>query len=378
MARNAVYARIAEQIRAIIGPYGHDVAIPSVRSLARRYGVACNTIRRALNLLVEQGQIMSKGSGRRLVRRRPPAQQVFCKPYPAIALLSAVGLRLTGTSYTEVLLSEFLSTAARRVPVVVSQLGPDNPIEPIEGGIAIGASSTRCSAVVFLSGAPDPLQAELVARGAIVLLLDAASAVPGVDSVSVDCEQEGEQAVEYLAGLGHRHIAYIADRYFQAPPHWVNGIDPDSERFSHAMLRAKAQRGLPGSPAYHVYCDHEIVPTPTSATRAVSRIFRLDPLPTAIVCYSKTLIRDVATILQQRKLRCPEDMSVMGRGAIGPSAHECTLLASDPARLGNTAAEHLLNRLTRRGAGPAQLTVASVLMEGPTTGPVRTGLRASS
>lgn len=137
------------------------------------------------------------------------------------------------------------------------------------------------------------------------------------------------------------------------------------------MLRAKAQHGLPDSPDYHTCCDYDTAHSPANVTVAINRLWRLAPPPTAIVCFSTILARDVVMTLRNRKLRCPEDVSVLGRGVIDSHPPACSLLGSDAARLGQSAAEHLLNRLMRASAGPAHLSIPSVLLEGPTTAPPR-------
>ena len=62
MARPPAYIPVAETIERDTFTFGHGVPIASVRSLARRHGVAANTVRKALLLLIDRKKTNSKVS----------------------------------------------------------------------------------------------------------------------------------------------------------------------------------------------------------------------------------------------------------------------------------------------------------------------------
>lgn len=370
VARPVVYRKVAEAIRLDTTPFSDGWELPSIRSLARQHDVSLNTVRRALAVLAGQGQIARITSNRRYVRRRPGSGPGYCKPYPAVGLLSFFGVRLCGDDYPSLLLGSFLGTLrVQDIPVIILPLPDRIHLSPIPGGVSAGPPECRFSAVAFRSGAPEALLAELAGSGAVVMTLDYLSEVEGVDSVAVDCDAEADAVVAYLIELGHRRIGFLAPREAFRPGHWHDGIDPDCRRFSRAMLWAKQRRGLDGSDAYHLECDMDPVRSDTAVRSAVDRLWRRGPAPTALVCFDPRLAEQAMTMLRGRGLRCPSQVSIVVRDMVGSGKPKFTTLSSDPRRIGASAAEHLVNRLTNAAISPARLLFASRLVVGSTTGP---------
>jgi DNA-binding LacI/PurR family transcriptional regulator len=271
-------------------------------------------------------------------------------------------------------LGSFLSTLrSQDVPVIIPALPDRINLAPLPGGALIGPPEYRFSAVAFRSGAPEALLSELVNGGAVVMTLDYLSEVDGVDSVAVDCDAEADVVVEYLKGLGHRHIAYLAPREAFRPSHWSDGIDPDCRRFGRAMLWSKQRGGLGDSSAYHVECDMDPARSDTAVRAAVDRLWRLSPCPTALVCFDPQLAEQAMVALQARGLRCPSQVSIVVRDMAGSGKPRFTTLCSDPRRIGASAAEHIVNRLSNAEIAPARLLFASRLVAGATTGPAPPG-----
>jgi hypothetical protein len=366
--RPAIYSHVAEKIYSQIRPYDHDCPIPTIRSLARQYDASINTVRKALAILQEQGEIVSLGRGRRFVRHRQRLDTSYCKPYPAVGVLSFFRVCLSGENYAALLLGSFLHTLRRNnVAVSIPPVLDKIRLKPIPGGVIVGPPESRFSAVAFPSGAPEELLAELVETGTVVMTLDYLSEVDGVDSVAVDCDAEADAAVGYLHKLGHRHIAFLAPRQVFKPTHWTDGIDPDCRRFSRAMLWAKQRSGLDNSPDYHIEFDGSPAASETAVRSAIDRLWRLEPRPTGIVCFEPGIAAQARSILQARRIPCPSQVSILIRDSIGQARPKFTTLASDPHRMGASAAEHMLNRLTNPSVSPTRLLFASRLIEGLTT-----------
>jgi DNA-binding LacI/PurR family transcriptional regulator len=278
--------------------------------------------------------------------------------------------RLTGGDYMGSVLTSFLSVASAQLRVCVERLTPHTSLSPIPGGVLLGSPESRVGAVVFASGVSDGLLADLVAGDAIVMTLDSVSNVEGVDCVAVDCQWEAESAVEYLAGQGHRTIAFLAVGWLTERERWAGGLDPDGQRFEHAMRAAKQRLGLNQSPDHHIEYVADVAGTDTPERAVVDRLLRLKPRPTAAICFASTTARKVVDALRHRGLRCPRDISVFTRGAVGSDPGAFTHLQSDPIQIGRTAAEHLLNRFAYNSAGPTRLLIRSRLVEGSTVAPV--------
>jgi len=167
-------------------------------------------------------------------------------------------------------------------------------------------------------------------RGIAVTLLDREIKGRKQCSVSVDDVHGGQIAIEYLAGLGHKDIA------------WVCG--PES-------IPQVADRGAGVSKAAKVAgAKIETVRVPlmnaAKGEEAAKKILELDVMPTAIFCANDLLALGVMRALLANKVRIPEQVSVLGYDNIefAPSAAvPLSSIAQPSYQMGVTAADLLLN-----------------------------------
>ena len=167
-------------------------------------------------------------------------------------------------------------------------------------------------------------------RGISVTLLDREIKGRKQCSVSVDDVHGGQIAIEYLAGLGHKNIA------------WVCG--PES-------IPQVADRGAGVTKAAKVAgAKIETVRVPlmnaAKGEEAAKKILELDVMPTAIFCANDLLALGVMRALLANKVRIPEQVSVLGYDNIefAPSAAvPLSSIAQPSYQMGVTAADLLLN-----------------------------------
>jgi LacI family transcriptional regulator len=167
-------------------------------------------------------------------------------------------------------------------------------------------------------------------RGIAVTLLDREIKGRKQCSVSVDDVHGGQIAIEYLAGLGHKNIA------------WVCG--PES-------IPQVADRGAGVTKAAKVAgAKIETIRVPlmnaTKGEEAAKKILELDAMPTAIFCANDLLALGVMRALLASKVRIPEQVSVLGYDNIefAPSAAvPLSSIAQPSYQMGVTAADLLLN-----------------------------------
>ena len=167
-------------------------------------------------------------------------------------------------------------------------------------------------------------------RGIAVTLLDREIKGRKQCSVSVDDVHGGQIAIEYLAGLGHKNIA------------WVCG--PES-------IPQVADRGAGVTKAAKVAGTKiETIRVPlmnaTKGEEAAKKILELDVMPTAIFCANDLLALGVMRALLASKVRIPDQVSVLGYDNIefAPSAAvPLSSIAQPSYQMGVTAADLLLN-----------------------------------
>jgi LacI family transcriptional regulator len=167
-------------------------------------------------------------------------------------------------------------------------------------------------------------------RGIAVTLLDREIKGRKQCSVSVDDVHGGQIAIEYLAGLGHKNIA------------WVCG--PES-------IPQVADRGAGVTKAAKVAgAKIETIRVPlmnaAKGEEAAKKILELNEMPSAIFCANDLLALGVMRALLASKVRIPEQVSVLGYDNIefAPSAAvPLSSIAQPSYQMGVTAADLLLN-----------------------------------
>ncbi len=167
-------------------------------------------------------------------------------------------------------------------------------------------------------------------RGISVALLDREIKGRKQCSVSVDDVHGGQIAIEYLAGLGHKNIA------------WVCGPESIPQVADRGAGVAKAAK-VAGSKIETIRVS---LMNSTNGEEAARKILELDVLPTAIFCANDLLALGVMHSLLARKVRVPEQVSVLGYDNIefAPSAAvPLSSIAQPSYQMGVTAADLLLN-----------------------------------
>jgi LacI family transcriptional regulator len=167
-------------------------------------------------------------------------------------------------------------------------------------------------------------------RGIAVTLLDREIKGRKQCSVSVDDVHGGQIAIEYLAALGHTHIAWVCG---------PESIPQVADRGSGVAKAAKVAG---------VRISTIRVPLMNAAKgeEAATKLLEFEGMPTAVFCANDLLALGVMRILQANKIRIPEQVSVLGYDDIefAPSAAVPLSSISQPAyQMGVTAADLLLN-----------------------------------
>ena len=173
-----------------------------------------------------------------------------------------------------------------------------------------------------------------------VVLVGAPDQHTGLACVDLDFAAAAAESVGHLANLGHRHVALIGP----PPAVWRRG-DSVAGRLLAGFTSAIAQRDLR---AVVRPCD----PSRQGIRECLDNVFRQQPGTTAFVVHNEAALPSVLLELQQRRLRVPEDVSVVAvcPGHIAASQSiPLTSVAVPAAELGRTAVEMAMRRLTDAG-----------------------------
>jgi LacI family transcriptional regulator len=181
-----------------------------------------------------------------------------------------------------------------------------------------------------------------------------------IPTVSVAHRSGVEQAMRHLLTLGHRRIAAIT-----GPPGWV----ATEERLAayHASLAAA---GIRPEPAFEVASDFQVGP----AVQAAAALLDLPHPPTAIFAFNDSIAFGALRAARDRRLRVPEDLSVVGFDDIEPATlvtPALTTVHQPLSEIGRTAVNVLVRLLERRAGETPHVELATRLVVRESTAPPR-------
>jgi DNA-binding LacI/PurR family transcriptional regulator len=151
---------------------------------------------------------------------------------------------------------------------------------------------------VMTFGIEEPLLQQLAARKIPLALVDFELPSPLASTLRVDYSAGLRQAVEHLAGLGHRQITFISG------PRTLHSARARIDAF---RLVAKAAK-IPAVDARVVEADHTL----EGGMRAFDGLRAGGKLPTAIMCSNDMTAIGVLRSAYAAGLRVPKDLSIIG------------------------------------------------------------------
>lgn len=167
-------------------------------------------------------------------------------------------------------------------------------------------------------------------RGIAVTLLDREIKGQMQCSVSVDDVNGGQIAIEYLASLGHKNIAWVCG------PETIPQVGDRSAGVSKAAKLSSVKIQTIRVPLMNTIKGEE----------AARQILNLPNKPTAIFCANDLLALGVLRILNAEKIKVPDQMSVLGYDNIefaSSAGIPLSSIAQPSYQMGITAANLLLD-----------------------------------
>ncbi len=245
-----------------------------------------------------------------------------------------------------------------------SVLITDTENTPLTDGELVGNfSQGRVDGVISLDGrlTPETLD-QCIARGLDERIVFACEWVNGYafPSIQSDNRHGARQAIRHLADLGHRKIGHITG---------PRGNVLTAVRREGAA-EERERLGLPTRDNWIIRGDFSL----ESGHEAADRIHAMEDRPTAIFCAADMVAFGLIAGLSTRGIRVPEDISVVGFDDIdmaGSYVPALTTIRQDRERLGRTAGDRLLERLTGLAKGPAveELLAVELVVRGSTAPP---------
>lgn len=181
----------------------------------------------------------------------------------------------------------------------------------------------------------------------------------GIDALLLDNYQGGYDATQHLIDLGHRRIACIS-----GPDVGTRSRDRVS-----GYEQALADAGIEADPALLVTGDW----TYRSGREQIQHLMSVDQPPTAVFICNDVMALGAISYLHERRIRIPEDVSLVGFDNISLSAFSCpplTTLAMPVVEAGQCMCEMLLDRINDKAPEEARrVTLRGELLVRATTAP---------
>lgn len=305
----------------------------TIRDVAKRAGVSVATVSRVMN-----------GSG-------PVSASAAKRIHDAASSLRYVphiGARSLITSKTHTLgvllpdlYGEFFSELIRGIQETAQGHGYHLLFSSARGGkseirAAIRAMRGRVDGLIIMSPHADAeTLVENFPTSVPVALLSCGVRGLGYPVVDIDNAKGAREVVRHLVALGHRRIAHITG----AP----GNVDA-AERLKGFRAALKAA-GLSREDGPEIDGDF----TEASGYRAGEQLLRLTPPPTAVFAANDAMALGVMGALRERRMRVPEDISVVGFDDIPVARYVHPTLTSvhvPIAEMGQRAATILIGALT--------------------------------
>jgi DNA-binding LacI/PurR family transcriptional regulator len=348
-------ARVEQVLREAILEGRWAERLPTEVELADELGVSRETVRRAAETLQREGLVVK-------IRRRG----TLTRPPQIAQRLEPVEAKLVGYLQVDFQTSQGLEEVASRaigglmLQGAMSEAGKEGYRLVIQHALQTQARegiTELCQhpglrGLIITSYAEAKFLGRVMGLGLPVVLLDADISVPQVSSIMDDSFEGARQAVGYLAGLGHRRIAYA---------HW------QQEEMNPWRLRGYRQglrdAHLPRRRDWEIRTEL----TEGGARQVVERWLGLPKRPTALYCFNNTLAHLIVQEVLAHGLQVPQDLSVMGAG--GEEVHGLTCHQVDWFEMGRAAMKMLLRAVATPGKLPAEhIVVPHTLCVGHTTG----------
>jgi len=193
---------------------------------------------------------------------------------------------------------------------------------------------------VMTFGEEESVLDELTHRNVPIVLAEFKLDDPKASTILLDYSTGMHAAVKHLAELGHKRIAFLAG------PHSLHSALTRENDFRAAMKQVK----LPLEAKCVIECDHTL----KGGMAGFEKLWEFKERPTAIVCSNDLTAIGVLRAAYAKRLRVPEDLSVVGLDDIAFA--EFTLPALTTIRLSRVelarAAFEALRAQAEDGANP--------------------------
>jgi GntR family transcriptional regulator, arabinose operon transcriptional repressor len=334
--------RLATRLREAITSraYPPGGRLPTEQEIAAANTVSLTTVRRAMEILAEEGLVIRRQGSGTYVAEQPARRQ------PGTA---AVGVVVPDTTmyFPRVLegIEETLTKAGVRLMLVCSRYDAGADERAVASLVDAGVAGLLLVPTLIEHSDPVAYVARLNRVGVPVVLVERALDPSGPSDASeyvrTDHEAGGYQAVAHLAGLGHRRLGLV-----------LRGGSPTSKPVEVGFLRATAELGV------EVAVEIAVPRTSWQPGQADPVLRALvDSGATGVVCLGDREATMLVSAARRAGVGVPDQLAIVAYDDDIADLAEVPLTAVSPPKyhLGRLAAQVLLRRLAEPELPPHQV-----------------------
>lgn len=326
----------------------------TIRDVAKAAGVSVGAASTALSKS-KTNVALSKETRERVLRA---ARELRYRPLAAARAMAGMSFRTIGVLSTEFcMMGSFYSNVLRGIANEAEDQNYSLVLKTVKTRLDMESTSIfsehQIEGVIIPGDAEDRTKAALLHYDIPHVWLNTELHQPH-NCVHVDDAAGSAMAVEYLAQLGHRHIAFM--HHHTGERHHL------TIKRERGYLDGLRKMGLSPMPTYDRYMSIE---------EHVDLYLNMDPRPTALIMFSDAMGILACNALVKRGIRIPEQMSVVGHEGVilhEYGFHKLTTVAAPVELLGRTAVRMLLHQIDT-GEPSESVTLSERLDINETTAP---------
>lgn len=248
-------------------------------------------------------------------------------------------------------------------------LGLDVQIKAVPGYVRVPLTEYRppnaseVGGVILCGTFDDQFIRMFRSEGVPVVVVDYWTQDMQTDCVALDVEAEVHAAIDHLVERGHTSLGFVASGR-QERDTQLREFDPDVWRLLDDLRRVAQRRRLEMRDEWVL-----LAPTRPQMEESVKQLLSLRSRPTALFCFDDGGVLPVLQMAAQGLVRCPEDLSVIGRGSEYVLGRQTTCFAGVPLLLGRLAIKLLVERMRGQRQHALKVAVPTRFVRGTTTGP---------
>jgi len=323
--------------------------IPSMVELSKYFGVSLITVKQAINELVKEGYLETKGAKGTYVKdKKKERTKHISLIFPAVTINPFFSDVSSGIENI-LKINDFSISVYNTEYNIEKEIKYLKELEEreVKGIIFCPSSSMKDSPSVYLLE-------RLIGKGIPVIFLDIKIEGVNLDYVTSDNFRGGYEATKYLIKLGHKKIAFIISREVNTTLERIQGykkaLEDNGIEYNELLVKKLYNQASYEKIGYV----------------STMELMNLNNPPTAIISSTDTIAIGIYKACHKLGLKIPDDISVIGYDNLTLSEYlvpSLTTVNQQKYEMGQEAAKILLRRLNGDNSPPINIVLKTTLVK---------------